>query len=168
MVFRFRNEHAFTLGEVMVVVIIMGIVSALAIPKVSGLVNSFKMRTAMETIKHELQAARVRAVANPTVHCGVYFDIANRRSFLFFDSPTSGTQYQYDVAFDRKYSRTDSLPKGATFALPSTNPITNNCIVFRGDGSAKYGGGIEIRGLDGRTRLVNVFASTGRIRVIVQ
>lgn len=148
----------------MIVVGIMSILVLLAIPQMSRAIVAMRLASATNAVKYQVMLARVRALANPSVHCGVWFDVPNSRTLIFFDSETSGTKYQYDSGTDKLYQTNSSpyaLPKGVTLRLPSTEPIVNSCVVFRGDGSAKIGGGIEV--VAGTSvRLVNVLASTGR------
>jgi hypothetical protein len=52
-------------------------------------------------------------------------------------------------------------------SIPPTgvNGITDSVVVFRGDGSAKNGGKIFVKNKRGQMRIIEVLASTGRVKV---
>jgi Tfp pilus assembly protein FimT len=149
----------------MVIVVVL-VLAAIALPSIGGVARAMRLRSAVDAVKNQIFVARIRAVANPNVHCGVFFDVAEARSLVFYDNG-SGSEYSFDPAGDEVFGNTYSLPSGITFSLPSSNAFTNSAIVFRGDGSAKHGGSIEIKDADENTRLVDVLASTGRVKVVI-
>lgn len=158
------GSGGFSMIEVLMVLAMMAVVAMFATPPLAGMVRAMRLRSATDTVKNQLLLARIRAVSNPNVHCGVYFDVASGESFVFFDKGTD--KYKYDTG-DERHGAVQALPLGVSFNVPSTDPITDNAVVFRGDGSAKYGGSIEIKDIDDNIRLVNVLASTGRVRVSI-
>jgi len=160
-----HEAAGFSLLEVLVTIAMITILTGLASVGLSGFLRNLRLRTASDVVKNQLLVAGLRAGANASIPCGVYFDMTNHKSLVFFDDgPT--TRYQYSSTEDRTYSSAVALPPGFTFVATST-PLTNNCIVFRGDGSAKAGGSIRIRDPSGRIREISVLASTGRVKVIV-
>ncbi|MBD3242607.1 MAG: prepilin-type N-terminal cleavage/methylation domain-containing protein, partial [Chitinivibrionales bacterium] len=142
-----RGCGGFSMLEVLMVLVMMAIVAMIATPSMSGMLRGMRLRSATDNVKNQLLAARFRAVANPEVHCGVYFDIANGRSVIFFDNGGS-SKYSFSASDDELHGAYRQLPSGIVFSLPSSNAITNEVVVFRGDGSAKNGGSIEIKDSD--------------------
>jgi type II secretory pathway pseudopilin PulG len=149
----------------MIVAIIL-VLTAIALPPIGGVVRAMRLRSAVDAVKNQILMARIRAAANPNVHCGVYFDVAQARSMVFYDRG-SGSEYSYEPTGDEVFGTPYELPSGITFSLPAANAFTNSAVVFRGDGSAKYGGSIEVKDADENTRILDVLASTGRVKVIV-
>jgi Tfp pilus assembly protein FimT len=146
----------------MLVVVVVGILAAMVTPSLGRMLEKSRIQAAANVIKHQLITARVKAIAEPTIHCGVYLNntVNPQRTLIFFDR---GTAYQYNSATDSTLIGVNILPPGITMSLTS---VTNRVIVFRGDGSAKTGGTITVRGRFGISRRINVLPSTGRIKVL--
>jgi Tfp pilus assembly protein FimT len=152
--------------EVFMVVVMILVLATLTAPNMSRMLRAMRLRNATNVVKNQLLGARVRAIANPRVHCGVHFDVTAGRSIVFLDNgPTS--PYTYNATEDERYSKPFDLPSGISFSLPPGNAVTDNVVVFRGDGSAKRGGSIQLKDDDNNTRELNVLASTGRIKVLL-
>jgi prepilin-type N-terminal cleavage/methylation domain-containing protein len=150
----------FTMVETMVVVAIIVITAALIAPSMIGLVQWTKLQGAVTALKNQLVTAKVRAIANPSVHCGVYFDMTSvpKKTIIFFDD---NGNYVYDPGSDHMYLTTYDVEKTCQLQISG---ITNSCIVFRGDGSAKTGGKITLQ-TSRSTSTINVSAGSGRIKI---
>jgi prepilin-type N-terminal cleavage/methylation domain-containing protein len=158
-----NTASGWTLMELLVAIVMVSILSALAIPTMTPMLESMKLRTAALNVQRTLVAARTRAITDPNVHCGVYFP-DSMNAYIFPDS-ASGTAYQVDARDTANiYLGRYKLPKKIYLCSLSTS-LTNRCIVFRGDGSAKYGGNIYIFNKYNKKRTINVLATTGRIKV---
>jgi Tfp pilus assembly protein FimT len=155
-----NNTSGWTLMETMIAVVMVGILAAAAIPKFGPMLESMKLRTAAMTVQRALVAARTRAIADPSVHCGVVF-VGSTKLIIYPDS--SGTPYvvnQLDTA--SKYLGTYTMPRNIVLTEVS---VSNHCIVFRGDGSAKTDGTVTVGNKYNKTKTINVLATTGRIKV---
>jgi type II secretory pathway pseudopilin PulG len=161
-----NKSCGYTIVELLIICVIVGILAAVATPFMSPMVELVKLRTAADTIKRQMIAARTRALSDPNTHVGVYIDqsVTPNQSFIFFDV-AGGTAYQYDAGTDPIYMGAYQVPRGISDSIPTTGGITNNCVVYRGDGSAKTGGSIILVNRYGRIRTVSVLASTGRIKI---
>jgi len=164
------TNKGFTLVEMAITILIIVIIAVTAKVKLGPFVQSIRMRSTTDTIKAKIIAARTRAIANPYVHCGVYFKMTSPQSvLLFFDNGAgaAANNNAYDAGADQIYIPAQAPPNKIIFVNPSSNYFTNDALVFRGDGSAKYGGQIEIQDGAGHKRTIDVLPSTGRVKVIV-
>jgi len=161
------RSQGFSLIELIIVILIVGIMAALAVPNILPMVETIKLRTAANTIKRQLIVARTRALSDPTIHVGVCVNtrVTPNQSFIFLDLP-SGTPYHCDAS-DPVYMGSYQVPRNIRDSLPavSAGGISDSVVVFRGDGSAKNGGSIILVNKYGRIRTVSVLASTGRVKV---
>jgi prepilin-type N-terminal cleavage/methylation domain-containing protein len=159
---RLKSNSGITMIELITVIVIVGLLAALATPNILPLVDTIKLRTGANTIKRLMIVARTRALSDPNTHVGVGL-IDSTQACVFFDVP-AGTQYHRD-ATDPLYLGTYKLPQGIKTIIPSSGGITDSVVVFRGDGSAKNGGNIQVKSKRGSIKTINVLASTGRVRV---
>jgi prepilin-type N-terminal cleavage/methylation domain-containing protein len=158
-----NNTSGWTLVESLIAVAIIVILAAAVIPNYVPMLESMKLRTAALNVQRLLIAARTRAIADPSVHCGVYFP-DSMNAYIFPDS-ASGTPYQIDAKDTANiYLGRYKLPKNIYLCSLSTS-IQYRCVVFRGDGSAKYGGNIYVFDRYNKKWTINVLATTGRIKV---
>jgi prepilin-type N-terminal cleavage/methylation domain-containing protein len=112
---KFGNERGFTMVEVMIVMIILGILATLAIPNTRQLFSKDRLRASTSSVTSSLYLARMKAV-NDGVPYGVKFN-------------TDGTFY---VASDPKNSPQVKgsiyrLEKGVAFG---TNTFINRLAIF--------------------------------------
>lgn len=147
----------------MVAVVVLLVLAALARPSMATYLVNVKHKGAVSAVKRTLQAARSKALANPMLHCGVYFDVTSvpNRMVVFLDTHAPGA-HAYDGEEDRQYLAPYILPEGVEISVPDPNPAA---IVFRGDGSACISGRAVVKSA-AFSDTVDVLASTGRIRVM--
>jgi len=93
--------HGFTLVELLVVLAILVIVAALAIPFVYSWQTSSDLYTDADTLTQILRRARHQAVTGQNQKAwGVYFDSANHQFILFAGGSFSSRETEFDQAFD--------------------------------------------------------------------
>jgi prepilin-type N-terminal cleavage/methylation domain-containing protein len=166
---RLKNQNGFSLMEIIVAVAITVLLSALSVKPISGYIHRIKAKSVNDGIKHYLQMARSRAIANPNRHCGVFFKLHDSASTLndeliaFYDV---GGNNIYDQGTDTFYSKPYVIPrnKGVAISKPIQYP---DAIVFRGDGSAHSSLQLSLK-LKQIQSTVDVLASTGRVKVVMK
>jgi prepilin-type N-terminal cleavage/methylation domain-containing protein len=158
-----KRSSGYTFLEMMMVVIIIGVVGAFVMPNGIAYVRSMQLKGAANTVKRQLQLARMKALADTYKHCGVRFKMAppdSQWTQIFLDVGTVNNKFD---AGDVPYLKPQDMPKGITMMMVTKDDDADSTIIFRGDGSAKYTAAMAIT--DGRdTFTISVLASTGRIR----
>jgi prepilin-type N-terminal cleavage/methylation domain-containing protein len=169
-----ENADGVTLVELLVVIALLGLLAVVAAPSAKTYFASLALRTATNAIKHQLILAKTRAMGNPNMHCGVYFDssVTPNQTQPFMDTATF---YQFSGA-DPNYMPAYKLPNNVTLSVGGTG--SDKVLVFRGDGSAKTGVPgitnnqiivtITITGRSEtftKSKTISVLPSTGRIKV---
>lgn len=163
---RLRDSEGITFVEVILVMVLVGILTAMAVPGFSRILARMDVATAADGISNKLLTSRARALAEVNVHCGVHFDVAGEwcRAFLDHDGQNSFS------TGDEWYLEPFVLPETVDFVLDSSDVLTNatTAVVFRGDGSAKSGQGTKVvvkhGRYDGLRKEIDILPSTGRVR----
>lgn len=157
--------------EMIVAIAIIVLAAALAVPKMQNMTGNLRLRTAANAIKQQLLMAKTRALGDPLVHCGVYFDTVSNpdRTIVFLDDGpgTYANNDQYDAGQDHVFGLAYSMPRNISVGLGGAAG-NNQVVIFRADGSAKVRGmtiTVKLNGAYSRTKTVSVLPSTGRIRV---
>ncbi|MEA2030944.1 MAG: prepilin-type N-terminal cleavage/methylation domain-containing protein [candidate division Zixibacteria bacterium] len=160
-----RSTGGFTLIELMVIVVIMGVVAAMAGPRFDIAFERIRFRSANRDIISAIKVARSRAITYKQQH-GIYFNGTDMTITVFCDT-INPTGYQYDS--DDEIISVDTLSRQLSYI--GTN-FSGNSMVFSPNGSAHFtvsgGGEASISTLVETDRLVayqthSVLASTGRI-----
>jgi prepilin-type N-terminal cleavage/methylation domain-containing protein len=157
-----KRNRGFTLLEISLVLAVIGILALLSAHPMKNYLRRLDFRSSSRNIKRLIQTGQSKAMANPNLHIGVFFDLTGspNQAFLFQDriNPQS---YQYDGIGDSLYLQPEKLKKGITFTALAGYPDE---VVFRGDGSAWKS--LKIILTDGiLSDTLDVLASTGRVRV---
>jgi prepilin-type N-terminal cleavage/methylation domain-containing protein len=158
------NNSGITLMELLIVISIISILSLMAVPTYRTFTQTQNIRSAASAIKHQLIAAKIRAISDPVHHCGVVCDTNadTPKTAIFFDRNGDN---KYTAGSDSLYSAPYYLPRGTKLTV---SDITDSVIIFRGDGSAKNTGAasavITVLNKAGtKTRTITVRKNTGRI-----
>ena len=156
---RMRCSRGFTLMEMMIVVVVIGIVAGLAVPSFLSYMPKLRVKAAAREIVSELRLARSKAVSERRPF-GVAFNVGDNTLISFADTDDPPSQV---------YSVSDSLLRADTLDGDiSLNSCTyaNNCVVFNSTGAASTSGDLQIVTADGSILMsINILASTGRVRL---
>jgi type II secretion system protein H len=112
-----RPERGFSLVEMLIVVLIIGVMAAVALPNIGQYIRNYKVKGAAQMVAGELQSARSRAIMTNT-NVGVSFVVVDRDTFRY-------VQEDIDPASPQRLSGLKKLPTGVIFkptALPQPGP----------------------------------------------
>lgn len=159
---RKNNSRGFTLLELMITVVIIGIVAGMAVPRFGPVYDRLKMRTAVREITSDFRLARSMAISGKDQY-GLFFD-AGAKTITLFRDEVNPTAFKFETG--DSVIRVDSLP--SEFIWIATD-CSNDVLAFRPNGSAGFAGGGNIWALALSENAVcisstNILASTGRVQ----
>lgn len=166
MMTEYRNSKGFTLIEIMITTVLIGIVAAMAAPYLDTAFQNQRFKSGNREVISTLRKARSQAIATKEP-VGIYVDEENMGFVIFIDRANLG---------DMTFENGDSVVVRDTLSSDFTHfytDVENSVILFRPNGSAAFDGGGNI-GMVGYTERsffyshINVLASTGRIQSDVQ
>lgn len=143
-----RADSGITLIEMLVVLAIIGLVYALAMPTWRGPVRSAELRAAALNLTSHLRAARAAAIARGRA-TGITIDVPNRR----YVSEVDGRVYELPASFGVSVRAADGLTQHRDAAR----------ILFFADGSSS-GGNVRLQS-GGRAVEVGIEWLTGVVRL---
>jgi len=156
---RLRPSGGFTMLEMMIIVVIIGIAAAMAAPSFFSGMPRLKARTEARNVLNMARLARSNAISNGAQY-GLYMDISNKQYLLFKDTinPSSMT-----------YEFGDSIITGPV-TMPSdlipNSSFTGDAVIFLPTGTASESGQFTVDIYDGGAlHTISVLASTGRSRL---
>ena len=151
------NRRGFSLPELMVGVVIIGIVLAASIPNFSSYRESQRMATACDRLAAACREGRARARARNHQIVLDYRTDANEMAFID-DANDNG------IADLGEAVEVYALPEGV---IMSATTFTNDQLIFTGRGRAVGGGSVTLTaGQRVDPRRVRVSAGTGEVRVV--
>ena len=173
-----KTEHGFTLLEMIVVLIIGGVLTAIAIPAFMNWAPKYRVNGAGRQVFSEMMAAKAKAISESNNYI-ISFDISNNSFTIHDDDDNDGTQDTGESV------RTVDIPvayPGIEFGYidgnnPSGDPITGAVtfsgspprVTFKRSGLANKNGAVYLKPEDetsrrDRQRCITVLL-TGRVRL---
>lgn len=160
---KLRSKKGITLIEIMTVVVIVGIVSAMAVPRFQNAFERMRFRSANRDIVSTLRLARSLSVSNK-LNYGVMIDPDTKVVGIFLKSDTASNPKAYEAA--DSLIRVDTLSKSFDYL---SSDLTSNSLVFNPNGSCSFDGGGNIATMAYSDDMIgiyvtNILASTGRVK----
>jgi type II secretion system protein H len=128
-----RPRPGFTLVELVIVLAILGIAAAVAMPSVAGMIQGFRVRAVARQIMTDMQSARMGAVAQKT-NFRVTVDVANNRYQIDKFDPAAGVWNQ--VGTRREISTEDTAYFAPGVTLGATSAPNALVVTFSPFGTA--------------------------------
>jgi Tfp pilus assembly protein FimT len=145
--------------EMMTVVVIIGIIAAMAVPSFLGYIPKLRVKSASRDIVSQLRLARSKAVSERQPY-GVAFNLTDDAVYTFADTDDPSSQ-QYTVS--DSVVKADTLNSDLSIASCT---YANNCVVFNSTGAASTSGDLQVVTGDGSIIMsINILASTGRVQL---
>jgi Tfp pilus assembly protein FimT len=155
-----RNESGITMMEMMIIVVIIGIMAAMAAPEMFAAIPRMEAKAEIRGVVSSLREARSLAVSRKEPF-GVAFNQTENNYKLFADR---------DLPADHVLSGGDSVFTTSTLSgkvMVATSSFPNTTVVFQPDGSASSSGAVSLYAPScGAAYTVDVLASTGRVKMV--
>jgi prepilin-type N-terminal cleavage/methylation domain-containing protein len=161
MIAKFKNHNGISMMELMIVVVVIGIIAAMAAPHMDGAIKQMKFNNVGREILSSYRLARSSAITLQEPH-GVYFNSDDNEILVFRDLVNPGMD-QYEQG-DSVVSR-DSIEVNFDYLYTS---FPGQTVMFNPDGSASSTGDVFCyREEDGDFNSFSVYltAATGRAKL---
>jgi prepilin-type N-terminal cleavage/methylation domain-containing protein len=156
----YRSRDAgFTLAEIMVVLVIFGIMTAVALPGFNRFMRSLDLNNQVQTTATKLRVMRQRAITENNTY-RIWYD-AGARSFGWWDDDNSDFIY----IWGEQWAPAQQMPAWITAAESGTNPMTQFWTTFSPDGSASQSFTMIYTNSDGYSRSLSIVRPTGMVTV---
>ena len=153
------RDAGFSLMEMMVVIVLFGIVSAIALPGFNQFMRAMDLNNQIQVLATNLRVVRQRAITE------------NNNWVIYHSHSPEGWGWWDDDDNDgvkdgpEHYSAPQPLPAWVTVTNSSTNPFPSDSLTFQPNGSASVSGSVIFTNPDGYTRSLSVVRPTGMVTV---
>ncbi len=167
-----KNEKAFTLVEMIVAIVVLGILVGIAIPVFSTFIASKSLDAAIRQVASDIREAQARAMAEDIYYYGVYFDELDDRYFVHRDTTTPTLFNETNrLSWGAHGETTITLPNEIIFnSSVKPDPITfNNSygedkLVIGPNGYTGTPGSVYLQNEKGKERSLSV-VTTGKVNI---
>ena len=156
---RLRSNGGFTLPELMVVLVIFGIVTAVALPGFNKFMRSLDLNSQVQKTATMIRVIRQKAITENN-NFVVYWDSTNKGWGWWDDDDNDGVKDGME-----NYATPEKLPDWITVTNSTTNPFPSDSLRFMPNGSASASGSVIFSNPDGFTRSLSVVRPTGMVTV---
>jgi prepilin-type N-terminal cleavage/methylation domain-containing protein len=151
-----RADSGFSLMELMVVLVIFGIVTAIGLPGLNKFLRSVELSGTVERMATSLRVVRQRAVTENNNYVAVLG--ANDNILWWDDDDNDGIKDGTE-----KTGENAPIPSWITVTSDVTNPFASDTLTFLPNGSASQSGTIIFSNADGFQRSLSVIRPTGMV-----
>jgi general secretion pathway protein H len=159
-----RNK-GFTLLELLVVLVLISLVTALVAPRLTAPLGNLQLKTAVKKIAGSLRYARSLAAGEKVSRVCV-FDFENQKMTIYSESEPDGGDESGAKGTGREIAYV--LPQGVSLKQAYAGDMAVDSgmfqVVFFANGSSS-GGDIVIEGENGRAMLVHIDFITGMVEI---
>lgn len=148
-----KNSSGFTLVELLMVVGLIGIVSAIAVPALMAEMPTYRLNGAARQVMSDLLAARMQAVSQNNQFV-VTFDADNHRYTILDDDDGNGNADAGETA----------IVSDLHAEYPGINFTSTLNLTFMPDGTVNNSGSMSLAGCS-ETRTLDV-TGAGRVRIL--
>jgi type II secretion system protein H len=156
---RTGNQAGFTLVEMMVVVVIFGIMTAIALPGFNKFMRALDTNNQVQVVATKLRVMRQRAITENNTY-RIWWDTWSR-NFGWWDDDNSDFVY----VFGEQWAGAQQMPAWITATDSATNPMTQFWTTFNPDGSASQSFTMIFTNSDGYSRSISIVRPTGMVTV---
>ena len=163
---KLSNKSGFTLIELMITVVIIGIVAAMVAPTFDTAIKRNKYKGETKQIVSMLRTARSKAIAEKTP-MGITYDYEEAK-LIMFKEMSSPTNYKMDWGIDTVKMEMQFDSATAMGGAYLTSTFSNEALMYLPNGSASESGTIDYSYFSGEVycnSTLSVLASTGRAKV---
>jgi len=153
------RDAGFSLMELMVVLVLFGIVSAIALPGFNKFMRAMDLNNQMQILATNLRVVRQRAITENN-NWVIYYDSTNKGWGWWDDDDNDGVKDGME-----RYAAPEKLPGWITVTNSTTNPFPSDSLSFQPNGSASASGSVIFTNPEGFTRSLSVVRPTGMVTV---
>ena len=119
----YQGDRGFTLIELIIVIAVVGVTSALAAPGIADWMDTYRLKKASRQLATDLQFSRMRAISEKREY-SVSFDADNKRYTLFKGNNAAGSTAWTQVSVVRQLADTTNPYYAKDIGLTAANNIT--------------------------------------------
>ena len=153
------RDAGFSLMELMVVLVLFGIMSAVALPGFNKFMRAMDLNNQIQVLATNLRVVRQRAITENN-NWVVYWSSADNGWGWWDDDDNDGVKDGPE-----HYQAPAPLPGWVTATNSGTNPFASDTLTFQPNGSASESGSVIFTNPDGYTRSLSVVRPTGMVTV---
>jgi prepilin-type N-terminal cleavage/methylation domain-containing protein len=153
-----RDGEGFSLIELMIVLVIFGIVSAIALPGLNRFLRSVELNGTVTRMATSLRIVRQRAVTENNNYIAVLG--ANDNVAWWDDDDNDGVKDGTE-----KSGENAPIPSWMTVTNDPLNPFASDTLTFTPNGSSSQSGTLIFSNADGYQRTLSVIRPTGMVTV---
>ncbi len=151
-----RTDEGFTLTELMITILILGLVAVLALPTYGRFMQNWKLNGEADQFASALRTARSSAVIK-NIDAVFTFDMDNNTYFYFEDNNGNGVRDHGEYR-----SGVFKLYNGIVIAA---HTLSTRTLTFGRMGNTRESGSITLRNVNNNVRVIRIFGGTGNVSV---